>query len=117
VLSGVLVWLGSALFAVYGLAVCLAFRGHNAAGIASGMIVVLAFLGNVFTPMSGFMLDLGRFTPLYGYVALARFPLTDGHLPVAGRDPLWLPVANVLAWTVIFGLVALWGVRRSRART
>ena len=117
VLSGALVWLGSALFAVYGLAVCLVFRGHNAAGIASGMIVVLAFLGNVFTPMSGFMLDLGRFTPLYGYVALARFPLTDGWLPVGGRDPLWLPVANVLAWMVIFGLVALWGVRRSRART
>ena len=117
VLSGALVWLGSALFAVYGLAVCLAFRGHNAAGIASGMIVVLAFLGNVFTPMSGFMLDLGRFTPLYGYVALARFPLTDGWLPVGGRDALWLPVANVLAWTVIFALVALWGVRRSRART
>ena len=78
-------WLGSALFAVYGLAICLVFRGSNAAGIASGMIVVLAFLGNVFTPMSGFMLDLGRFTPLYGYVALARFPLTDG-LPPGGAD-------------------------------
>ncbi len=111
------VWLGSALFAIYGLAVCLAFRGSNAPGIASGMIVVMAFLGNVFTPMSGFMLDLGRFTPLYGYVALARFPLTDGWLPVGGRDPLWLPVANVLAWTVIFAALAMWGVRRTRART
>ncbi|WP_242494891.1 ABC transporter permease [Nocardioides zhouii] len=117
VLAAVIVWLGSALFAIYGLAICLAFRGTNAPGIASGLIVVMAFLGNVFTPMSGFMLDLGRLTPLYGYAALARFPLTDGWLPVAGRDPLWLPVANVLAWTVIFSLLAIWGVRRSRART
>ena len=116
-LSGAIVWLGSALFAVYGLAICLVFRGSNAPGIASGIIVVLAFLGNVFTPMDGLMLDLGRFTPLYGYVALARFPLTGGWLPVGGKDALWLPVANVLAWTVIFSLLALWGVRRSRART
>ncbi|MDR7253349.1 ABC-2 type transport system permease protein [Nocardioides sp. BE266] len=117
VLAAVLVWLGSALFAIYGLAVSLAFRGPNATGIASGMIVIMAFLGNVFTPMSGLLLDIGRLTPLYGYAALARFPLTEGHLPMGGRDPLWLPVANVLAWTVIFSLLALWGVRRSRART
>ena len=116
VLAGVLVWLGSALFAIYGLAMSLVFRGPNATGIASGMIVILAFLGNVFTPMSGLLLDIGRFTPLYGYAALARFPLTEGHLPMGGRDPLWLPVANVLAWTIAFSLLALWGVRRSRAR-
>ena len=42
--------------------------------------------------------------------------LTDGRLPL-GREPVWLPVANVLTWTVIFSLPALWGVRRSRART
>ena len=30
VLAAVLVWLGSALFAVYGLAICLVFRGPNA---------------------------------------------------------------------------------------
>ena len=116
-LSGAIVWLGSALFAVYGLAICLVFRGSNAPGITSGMIVVMAFLGNVFTPMDGLMLALGRFTPLYGYTALARFPLTEGWLPVGGKDALWLPVANVLAWTVTFSLLALWGVRRSRART
>ena len=116
-LAAALVWLGSALFAIYGLAICLVFRGANAPGIASGMVVVMAFLGNVFTPMEGLMLDIGRLTPLYGYAALARFPLTDGWLPLGGRDPLWLPVANVLAWTVIFSLLALWGVRRSRSRT
>jgi ABC-2 type transport system permease protein len=116
-LTAALVWLGSALFAIYGLAICLVFRGPNAPGIASGMIVVMAFLGNVFTPMDGLLLDLGRLTPLYGYAALARFPLTDGHLVLGGQDPLWLPVANVLAWTVLFSLLAMWGVRRSRART
>lgn len=116
-LAAVIVWLGSALFAIYGLAVCLAVRGGNAPGIASGMIVVMAFLGNVFSPMDGLLLDIGRLTPLYGYAALARFPLTEGWLPVGGQDPLWLPVANVLAWTVIFSLLATWGVRRSRART
>lgn len=117
VLAAALVWLGSALFAIYGLSMSLVFRGPNATGIASGMIVIMAFLGNVFTPMSGLLLDIGRLTPLYGYAALARFPLTEGYLPMGGRDPLWLPVANVLAWTVIFSLLALWGVRRSRART
>ena len=37
----------------------------------------MAFLGNVFSPMSGLMLDVGRLTPLYGYAALARYPLTE----------------------------------------
>lgn len=117
VLGAAIVWLGSALFALYGLAVSLVFRGANAAGIASGFIVIMAFLGGLFTPMSGVMLDIGRFTPLYGYAALARYPLTDGWLPIGGHDPLWLPIANVAAWTVIFSLLAMWGVRRSRART
>ena len=117
VLAAAIGWLGSALFAIYGIAICLVFRGTNAPGIASGMIVVMAFLGNVFTPMDGLLLEIGRLTPLYGYVALARHPLTGGSLPTGGQDPLWLPVANVLAWTVIFSLLAMWGVRRSRART
>jgi ABC-2 type transport system permease protein len=115
-LSGVIVWAGSALFAVFGLAICLFFRGDNTVGIASGLIVVMAFLGNVFTPMSGLILEVGRFTPLYGYAALARYPLTDGWTATGSHDPLWLPVANVVAWTVIFAGLALWGVRRGGER-
>ena len=115
-LGGLVVWAGSALFAVYGVAVCSVFRTENAAGIASGLVVVMAFLGNVFTPVDGLVLDVGRFTPLYGYAALARYPLTDGWTASGAHDPLWLPVANVLAWTVIFTLTALWGVRRGRER-
>jgi ABC-2 type transport system permease protein len=115
-LAALLVWLGSALFAIYGVAVCSVFRSENGAGIASGLVVVMAFLGNVFTPMSGLILDIGRFTPLYGYAALARYPLTDGWTASGSHDPLWLPVANVLAWTVIFAALAVWGVRRGQER-
>lgn len=115
-LAGLIVWLGSALFAIYGLAVVLMFRSENSVGIASGLIVIMAFLGNVFTPMSGLMLDLGRLTPLYGYAALARYPLTDGWTPAGTHDPLWLPIANVAVWTVIFTALAVWGMRRGQER-
>ncbi|MCY7402965.1 MAG: ABC transporter permease [Nocardioides sp.] len=116
VLGGLIVWLGSSLFAIYGLAVILMFRSENAVGIASGLIVIMAFLGNVFTPLTGLMLDIGRLTPLYGYAALARYPLTDGWTAGGTHDPLWLPIANVAAWTVIFTALAVWGMRRGQER-
>ena len=115
-LAGLVVWLGSSLFAIYGLAVVLMFRSENSVGIASGLIVIMAFLGNVFSPMSGLMLDVGRLTPLYGYAALARYPLTDGWTASGSHDPLWLPVANVIGWTVIFATLAVWGMRRGQER-
>ncbi len=115
--SAVIVWLGSALFAVYGLAVCLNFKGSGAPGIASGLIVILAFLGNVFMPMDGVILSIGRFTPLYGYAGLARYPVSEGYLPISGgHDPIWSLVVNVVAWTVFFAALAVWGLRRRRAR-
>jgi ABC-2 type transport system permease protein len=114
--SVAIVWGCSAMFAIYGLAVATLFRTQSAIGVASGSIVVMAFLGNVFTPMSGLMLDIGRFTPLHGYAALARYPLTDGWLPSGDHDPLWLPIANVITWTIIFSALAVLGVRRGRER-
>jgi ABC-2 type transport system permease protein len=114
--SGLLVLLGAGVFAVYGLAVGLAFRTEAAVGAASGMLVIMAFLGNIFIPLSGTLLTIAKFTPLYGYVALARYPLTDGYLIDGSRDPLWLPVTNVAVWAVIFVLGATMLVRRGRER-
>lgn len=115
--SAAVVWVGSALFAVYGLAACLVFKGENAAGIASGLIVIMAFLGNVLAPMDGLLLQIGHLTPLYGYAALARYPISEGHLPNdAGTDQLWMLLANVGAWTVIFAALAVWGLARRRER-
>lgn len=39
-----------------------------------------------------------------------------GWLPVGGRDPLGLPIANVAVWTVIFTALAVWGMRRGQER-
>ncbi|MBM6546788.1 ABC transporter permease [Janibacter sp. YIM B02568] len=121
VLSGLIVLAGGAVFALYGLAVGLAFRSENAVGAASGALVILAFLGNVFVPLSGTMLDIARFTPLYGYVSLARRPLTEGYLitqqgAAPELEPLWVSVTNLAVWGVVFAVVAVLLVRRGRGR-
>jgi ABC-2 type transport system permease protein len=114
--SAALVLVGSCVFALYGLLVGTAFRSEAAVGAAAGSLVIFAFLGNLFIPLSGVLLTIAKFTPLYGYAALARYPLTDGYLPDGTKDPLWLPVTNVLVYTVVFGLLATWLVRRGRER-
>ncbi len=121
VLSSLAVIAGACVFSIYGLVFGLAFRTESAIGAASGILVVLAFLGNLFVPLSGTLLAIAKFTPLYGYVALVRFPLTEGVM-VDGRgnlldpEPLWVPLLNVSVWAVIFAVVAVALVRRSRGR-
>ncbi|MDO5067417.1 MAG: ABC transporter permease [Propionibacteriaceae bacterium] len=112
--------IGSVLFVLYGLGTALLMRSENAVGIASGAIVFLAFFGNVFIPLEGIMLQIARFTPMYGYVGLVRWPQLEGKvLQPTGEtitDSVWLLIANVVAWAVIFALLALLGQRRSRTR-
>jgi ABC-2 type transport system permease protein len=114
--SGLLCLVGSAVFAVYGLLLGTALRSEAAVGAASGTMVIFAFLGNLFIPLSGVLLTIAKFTPLYGYAALARYPLTEGYLTDGTRDPLWVPVLNVVAWLTIFGVAAVHFVRRGRER-
>lgn len=110
----------SVIFAFYGLAAGLFFRSDAAVGAASGLLVVLGFMGNVFTPLSGGLLDVARFTPMYGIVGLARYPITEGWVVALDgnmqQDSVWLLVANVVAWTVIFGVLALLAARKATAR-
>ena len=120
VLSALIVIPGAALFALWGLVWGLAIKSESAIAVASGSTVVLAFLGNMFMPLSGTLLAIAKFTPLYGYAALARYPLTGGWLATINGDPvhepLWVPVTNVVAWTLVLGLIAIALVRRGRAR-
>ena len=114
--SAVMVLLGAGVFAVYGLVVGLAFRSEAAVGAANGLLVIMGFLGNIFIPLSGTLLTIATFTPLYGFVALARYPLTEGNQIDGSHEPLWMAVTNVTAWAAIFGLAAIALVRRGRER-
>ena len=109
-------WIGSAVFAGYGLTAGMAFRSESALGVAGGSLVLFALAGNLFIPLSGTALELARFTPLYGINALARYPLTGGVVTEAVTDPLWLPLLNVAAWALILGTTATVLVRRRRGR-
>lgn len=104
------------IYGLYGLGVGLFFNADSSAALASISLTFFAFFGNVFLPLDGVMLDIARFTPLYGYVALSRWPLTDGVLTTGQADPLWQVLLNVTIWTLVFGALVLAGARRSRRR-
>lgn len=117
--SYLIVLAGMPLFASYGFAVAMWFKTENAAGLASALITFFAFFGNVFLPLSGWLLTIARFTPMYGYVALARYPLLEGNVldgdTLVQEEP-WLLWANVGAWFAVFFVAAVLGARRARSR-
>ena len=118
-----LCWLGSTVFALYGLAIAQLVRSESAVGIASGALVLLSFFGNLFVPLSGTMLSIARFTPLYGLAGLSRWPqlqganvATNGPNDFGPTDSMWMLILNVVAWAAIFAVMAALGTRRSRQR-
>lgn len=120
VLSGLALLVGATVFSLWGLSFGLAVPSEAALSAAGGSVVILGFLGNIFFPLSGTLLEIAKWTPLYGYASLARYPITDGMvLSGSGAlvsEPLWQPLANVAAWLVVLSVVALLLVRRGRAR-
>ncbi len=104
------------MFGLYGLGVGLFFKSDSAAALASISMTFFAFFGNVFIPLDGLMLDIARFTPVYGFVALSRWPLTEGMLTTGQTDALWVPIVNVVVWSALFALLVAAGIRRSRSR-
>ncbi|MCE7481352.1 ABC transporter permease [Microbacterium sp. AGC85] len=104
------------VYGLYGLGVGLFFNSDTAAALASISMTFFAFFGNVFLPLDGVMLDIARFTPLYGYVALSRWPLTDGTLTTGQSDPLWVLLLNIVVWLAVFAVLVAAGVKRSRSR-
>ncbi|MFT4258145.1 ABC transporter permease [Microbacterium sp.] len=113
--AGIILGLGL-IYGLWGLGVGLFFSGDSATALASISMTFFAFFGNVFMPLEGVMLDIARFTPLYGFVALSRWPLTEGRLTTGQTDEVWMLVLNVVVWVVLFAALVVAGARRSRAR-
>ena len=107
-------------FVLWGLAAGMWLPSSASIGIATSLVSLFAFIGNTFMPLNRTLLAISRFTPMYGSTALARWPLGEGWTyvpdqPTGIQDPMWMPLANLVAWTLIFGLLVI-GARRRVTR-
>ena len=97
--TGLVGWLlASAVFTTLGLMVGYVVPGENAAQVTSLAIVLLAFIGGLFYPVStmpDFMQTIAAFTPVYGISELARAPLTGSGFDLAA-------LTNALVWFAVF---------------
>lgn len=108
----------SSIFALYGVFFGLMFRTEGAVSAASGLLVVLAFFGNMFMPLSDTMLEIAKFTPLYGIRGLAAWPHMEGALNgSATTDSLGQLIVNVVAWAMIFAVITVLAARRGTQRS
>lgn len=120
VLSYIILLVGALPFAMFGLAVSYLFRSEVAMAVSSGLLLLAAFAGNLFVPLSGTLLDISRFTPMWGYITLARWPVTEGAWMTSDgvpyTDELWQGALSFGVWTVIFAVFAAVVMRSKGAR-
>jgi ABC-2 type transport system permease protein len=98
------------VFAALGVFVGYLVPGENAMQILGPGLALLAFLGNVFLPITeGTVLwHIASFTPMFGVAEISRGPLT-GELP-------WYAVLNAVAWLAVFVAGAAWRMSKDTAR-
>lgn len=97
--SGAIAWLGSSVFAAFGLFMGYLLPSENVMQILGPVLAVLAFAGGLFVPLadSGWFPVVATFTPLYGLATVARAPFTD---PSAGT--LLVASVNLIVWAGVF---------------
>ena len=109
---GLLAWACALVFAAFGLFMGYLLPSENVMQILGPVLAVLSFAGGLFVPVDQLghtFATIAKFTPVYGVGEIARYPLThDGDLALA--------VLNVVVWTALFALGAMWRFRRDTAR-
>jgi ABC-2 type transport system permease protein len=112
VVTGLCVWIGSLLFAAFGLFMGYLLPTENVMQVLGLILSLLSFAGGLFIPLSQFpqaVETVAKFTPLYGLNQLVHAPLLGGSVP-------WTWPVNVLVWLIIFSGGAVWRFRRDTAR-
>jgi ABC-2 type transport system permease protein len=112
VLTGILAWAASLVFASFGLFMGYLLPSENVMQIISPVLGVFSLLGGLFIPIAllpSVMQDIAPFMPTYGVASIARFPLVGGAF-----DPTWL--LSVVLWTAAFAAAAMILFRRDTRR-
>ncbi|MEU6418256.1 ABC transporter permease [Streptomyces spiralis] len=116
VTSLLVAWLGAAVFAALGIAMGLVMKPEVVMHMPGLTMTALAFLGNLFIPLSGTMLEISRYTPMYGVSTLARYWLTDGYTFSGEHSSLAGAVFNIAAWFAGFSFMAIRRFAKSTGR-
>jgi ABC-2 type transport system permease protein len=112
IVSALCVWIGSLLFAAFGLFVGYLLPAENVMQILGLIMTLLAFAGGLFIPINvlpGAVQAVAKWTPEYGLNQLV-------HAPLLGGSVQWTWAVNVLAWLVIFAGGAIWRFGKDTAR-
>jgi ABC-2 type transport system permease protein len=112
VVSALCVWVGSLVFAAFGLFLGYLLPTENVMQIMGLIMMLLSFAGGVFIPLSQYphtLQVIAEFTPLYGLNQLVHAPLLNSGVHIA-----W--VGNAVAWLIIFAAGAIWRFRKDTAR-
>lgn len=112
VATGAALWVGSLLFAAFGLFVGYLLPSENVMQLIGFALVLFSFAGGLFIPLSQFahpLRVLAAYTPLYGLNELVHYPLVQGSFN-------WTWAANLVVWLVLFTAGAVWRFRKDTAR-
>ena len=112
VLTPLIAWVGSVVFAAFGLCMGYLLPSENVMQFLGPLLALLALAGGVFTPidqMSHAFQMFAKFTPMYGLSQVVHAPLTGETFQVG-----W--VLSILVWLGVFGFGAAWPFRQDTAR-
>jgi ABC-2 type transport system permease protein len=111
ILAGLIAWLGSIVFAAFGLFMGYLLPGENVMQVLGPLMAGLAAIGGLWFPISqhSVMGHISAVTPIYGLAQLARWPLYGGapHL-------VW--IVNLVGWLTLFAAGATWRMSKDTAR-